>query len=103
MLVLPIGFSASHSSKLTNSTPFAMVALAGHSAGGSWCQCGSSGCICDPGEGIGNSATNPSERADGSSDQDATPSADVPGGLELGTGALMILALLFTAWIKVRA
>ncbi|HLG15712.1 MAG TPA: hypothetical protein VJH03_14595 [Blastocatellia bacterium] len=103
MLVLPIGFSDSPSSKLTDSTPFSMVAQAGHTTGGNWCQCGTGGCACDPGEEPIVNAINPSDQSGGSSDQGAPPSADPPGGYDLGTGALMMLALLFTVWIKVRA
>jgi hypothetical protein len=52
MIALPLLFSPSQSVNLTLSTPFATVALAGHTGfGGHYCECGSApDCICDPGE-----------------------------------------------------
>jgi hypothetical protein len=41
-------YSVSQSDKATN--PYATVAMAGHTTAGTWCECGSPGCICDPGE-----------------------------------------------------
>ena len=51
ILALPLLFSPSHRGKLMTSTPFATIALAGHShVGGVWCECGAPACICDPRE-----------------------------------------------------
>jgi hypothetical protein len=39
------------STEFKGRSPFAAVALAGHTMLGGWCECGSSAaCICDPGE-----------------------------------------------------
>ena len=35
--------------------------IAGHTVSGGWCECGSPGCICDPGETIGNRVSVPAK------------------------------------------
>jgi hypothetical protein len=102
ILILPLLFSASPADNPTNSTPFATVVLAGHILTGGWCDCGTLGCICDPGEiPGGNSATPVSDNE--SSDQGPSPVRATPrSGPDLGTGALILaLALLF--WARLRA
>ncbi|HLG17140.1 MAG TPA: hypothetical protein VJH03_21985 [Blastocatellia bacterium] len=99
IVVLPIGFSVSQGSAPAGSPPFAVVVFAGHTHQGTFCECGTSGCACDPGEfPIGNGVS-PSEGT-GFSDHDATPvSADGTSDFDLGSGALM-LALAFMLWIR---
>jgi len=85
--------------KLTNSTPFATVALAGHNLAGDWCSCGSTGCICDPGE-LGGSARPVSNASLVQNSGKAKTSRG--SDLDFGTGALLIgLALLM--WSRMRA
>lgn len=45
MPLLSMGISGSGPS-----SPGAYTAIAGHMASGQWCECGSPGCVCDPGE-----------------------------------------------------
>ena len=100
MLTLPTLFSSSKGTKLTNSAPFATVALAGHTLVGSWCECGGPGCICDPGEPRGQSARPISD----ASPADRNPRAK-PGrvsGLDLGAGAFLLGLTLFM-WARFRA
>jgi hypothetical protein len=92
-------FSPSMGDKLTNLTPFATVALAGHSVGGNWCQCGSPGCMCDPGElGLGAHAVSDASPVQNSGKAKPSRGSD----LDFGTGAFLIgLALLM--WSRLRA
>jgi hypothetical protein len=102
MAVLPLVASPSQTSS-THFAPFATVAFAGHTLGGSWCECGTpGGCICDPGEiPGGNRATPVSD--DKSSDQGLSPiRARSHSGSDLGTGTLL-LALAFFLWARLRA
>ena len=104
ILTLPFWASPSSGNKLTNSVPFAGIAIAGHVVGGSghYCDCGCLDCICDPGESPtdcrrGLSAV---EQANDSSD-DVGPVNEAPD-LDFGTGALLLALALF-AWTRFRA
>jgi hypothetical protein len=102
ILALPLLYPSQ--SEATNPSPYAIVALAGRTLAGGWCDCGTPGCICDPGEQpIGLSARPVSERNGRSLNQDTTSgSADRRFGFDLGSGALM-LALAFFVWTRFRA
>jgi hypothetical protein len=93
MAALPLLVSQSPTNTVAPS-PYATVAFAGHNSMGGWCQCGTDGCICDPGEQPGNnlSTTSPSDK---SVDQDAEQSVDPASGL-----MVLTLALLF--WLRLR-
>ena len=102
ILILPLLFSASPADKLTNSTPFATVVLAGHILTGGWCECGTLGCICDPGENPGGTSATPLTDNE-SSDQRLSPiRAHSSPGFDFGSGAL-ILALALFMWARLRA
>lgn len=98
ILAVPICFSASKSSKLMRSLPFATVAFAGHTIDGNFCSpCGTATCFCD--------ATGQSAKPVGD------PSPAERGGkvkkvyaadLDLGTGALLFALALFV-WSRMRA
>ena len=99
---LPIVFSLTSGDNLTNSVPFATVALAGHTLGGEFCQCGTPGCICDPGE-VGLSNRPVSDQTEKASNQGASPiRTHSRSGFDFGTGALM-LALALLVWVRLRA
>ena len=99
---LPIAFSLSSGDNLTNSVPFAAVALAGHTTAGSWCECGAPGCICDPGEEqTGHSARPVSDQIRRPVDQGASPIRS-RSGFDFGTGVLMVALALFV-WTRLRA
>ena len=102
--VLPLMASPTQDS-LNNSAPFATIAYAGHSLGGSWCECGTPGCICDPGETpIGGRSTTPgSDRNDGSLKKGTAPALGYQtSGVDLGSSALVIALAIFL-WTRVRA
>jgi hypothetical protein len=85
--------------KLTNLTPFATVALAGHSLAGNWCECGTAGCTCDAGE-TGGSARPISSASSVQNSGTAKPNRG--SGLDFGTAAFLIgFALLI--WSRLRA
>ena len=89
ILALPLMFSAFQSGNASDLSPYATVALAGHSIPGGWCECGTPACICDPGE-IGNLNVRPPDQ-----EKDSAP-------IDLGAGVLM-LALAFFLWTRLRA
>jgi hypothetical protein len=96
--VLPLMASTQNSS--TNSHPFATVAYAGHNLSGNWCECGTEGCICDPGE---TSAKPASDRV-GRSVNHGAPSAKAGRTFELDFGSsVVLLALAFFLWTRLRA
>ena len=102
--VLPLMASPTQDSSI-NRVPFATVAYAGHSlVGGGWCECGTPGCICDPGEQpIGQSAGRVSDRNGPSLNQGtASPGADRNSRFDFGSSALL-LALAFFLWTRFRA
>jgi len=102
ILALPLWFSPSPEDKLTNLAPFATVAYAGHTLGGEFCQCGTPGCICDPGE-VGLSNRPVSDQPEKASNQGASPiRTHSRSGFDFGTGALM-LALALLVWVRLRA
>jgi hypothetical protein len=101
LLTSPIHHSA-------NPAPFATIVFAGHvnSGGGAYCDCGCSGCRCDPGESeIDCPHTN---RATPANANGATDHANSPigktgtSGLDVGSSALM-LALALWLWARLRA
>src|SRR6185369_3048933 len=102
ILALPFLFSTSQS-ELTQ-CPYASVAFAGRTTAGNWCECGTGGCLCDPGEQpIGQIARPVSDRNGRSTNQGATSgSVGRTLGFDLGSGALM-LALAFFVWTRFRA
>ena len=59
-----------------------MPVFAGHNLAGGYCDCGTPGCFCDPGElPLGNRATVPNESSQGKS-------------ADLGSETLLVLAVL---------
>ncbi|HET9530577.1 MAG TPA: hypothetical protein VFQ92_09515 [Blastocatellia bacterium] len=94
ILALPLLFAPSQTEQTTTSAPFATVALAGRNSLGGWCECGTAGCICDPGEEPGNGLTISPEN-DEPVDQNADQGVDPASGL-----MVMTLALLF--WLRLR-
>jgi hypothetical protein len=89
-------FSHSQSEKLTNATPFSTVALAGHNTFGNWCECGTLGCICDPGELGGSNKPVPAKASSGGKgvNQSPAPGVDVASGLlTLALGLLFLLRI----------
>lgn len=101
ILALPMWFSPSDGDKLTKSTPFAVVALAGHTIGGTWCECGAPGCICEPGEEETGHRSLPVSDQDETSPDQAAPEGPDPD-VDFGTGALMLVLALFV-WSRLRA
>ena len=97
MAVFPLVASTTWDNS-NNPAPFATVALAGHTSSGGFCACGTSGCICDPGEQpVDGLAVAPSDGSDdyGSVNQDSAPDID------LASGAL-VMALAFLFWFRMR-
>jgi hypothetical protein len=101
IVAVPLLFSTSQNNKLTSSVPFATVALAGHTILGSWCECGTPGCICDPGELAGSSRPVPNQ-TEKSLDQTVSPIGSHSRSGDFGTGALMLALALFL-WTRLRA
>jgi hypothetical protein len=68
--------------------------------GGNWCDCGTPGCICDPGEAQGGNSAQPI--SDDSPSQ-RTPKAKAGRGSQpdFGTGAILIGLALFM-WSRLR-
>lgn len=68
---------------MQNVSPYVIVALAGHTTPGNWCESGNPGCICDPGElhSGQSSASMPDKSTRGT-------------GRELGSEALLALVVL---------
>lgn len=101
ILALPIWFSLSGSDNLTNSTPFASVAFAGHTTAGDFCQCGAPGCICDPGEDMGGHSARPMPDNSPAHHNHKAKAGRV-SELDFGTGAFLIGLALFM-WSRLRA
>ena len=102
IMALPMWFSTFRSDKLATSAPFATIAIAGHTLNGDWCQCGTPGCICDPGE-VGGSSRPLPNKPEKSLDQSASPiRSHSRSGFDFGTGAL-VLALALMMWSRLRA
>jgi hypothetical protein len=94
ILGIPLLFAPSQTNIPATSAPFATVALAGRNTMGGWCECGTPGCICDPGETPGGNITmNPPKDEPG--DQNTDQGVDPASGL-----MVMTLALLF--WLRLR-
>jgi hypothetical protein len=89
-------FSPSNGDNPTNSTPFATVALAGHTVGGDWCGCGTQACICEPGDQGGNLSAPTADRSRHSAPARTRSSVDPGAGL-------LMLAFAFLLWTKLRA
>ena len=103
ILAVPLLFSHSQNDRLTSPAPFATVALAGHTVAGTWCECGNSGCICDPGENRGGNSARPVTDNNESSDQGPSPiRAHSRSGFDFGTGTLLLALALFL-WARLRA
>jgi hypothetical protein len=100
--VFPLLASLTHN-KSDNPVPFAAVAFAGHTTpGGEYCDCGTSNCICDPGERPGGQSNRTAPiKTDDSLNPAAYPASKSPG-FDFGSGALM-LALAFLVWTRLRA
>lgn len=88
MLTLPV-FAASTQQGM-QASPIG-VAYAGHTLIGGWCDCGTPGCICDPGE-------NPGGGRPQQIPNDKTARTDETGSLS--AGFLLAVAVLF--WIRLR-
>ncbi len=70
--------------------------MAGHTQMGGYCDCGTSGCICDPGEtpiGQSNNAV---------SDEATAPVDSSEPTTDLGSEALMLMVVLLV-WLRARA
>jgi len=94
MLMLPIFVSISGSSKVAETVPFGTVAIAGHTVLGNWCECGTRGCIADPGETCGGRAVpapGDNKFQKGNNQSEASPRT----GLDLGSGVLLLVLSLF--------
>ncbi|MEK6406235.1 MAG: hypothetical protein AABN34_04650 [Acidobacteriota bacterium] len=103
LLVLPILNSPSGASGQKGAVAFQSVALAGHVIVGGWCDCGTPGCICDPGEvPVGQRAMPVSDQANDSLNPGAIPIPEALPDLDFGSGALL-LALAFFLWTRLRA
>jgi len=100
MLALPMWFSPSKGDKLTNSAPFATVALAGHTLLGGWCECGAPGCICEPGEEMTGHGAQPAPDASPAKGPKVKPGRVTE--LDFGSGAILIALALFV-WGRMRA
>ncbi|HLG15403.1 MAG TPA: hypothetical protein VJH03_13005 [Blastocatellia bacterium] len=98
MAVLPFLAESALSRGAQPARPFASTALAGHSSMGGYCDCGSPGCVCDPGDvpPTGNAAL-PADNvpAGDSVDQSPAPGADPTPGM-------LLIALAFLLWFKMR-
>ena len=90
LLALPLFFSPSKSNKVTVSAPFVTIALAGHTLVGSWCQCGTADCICDPDEQSARPAPDPAPIR-----HSGRAKAVHAENIDLGTGAFLIALALF--------
>jgi hypothetical protein len=102
IFVLTFVLSPFSSDKLTGTTPFATVALAGHTLTGEWCGCGSPSCICGPGE-LGQSNKPVSDQIGKPSYQSAFPTrGHSRSSFDFGSAAL-ILALSLFLWSRLRA
>src|SRR6185369_2704507 len=104
ILALPLLFSPFPNDGLTSPSASSVVAVAGHNNMGNFCDCGTPGCICDPGEQpIGQRVPLVSDRNGQSRNQGApSGSAGRTPGFDLGSSALM-LALAFFLWARFRA
>lgn len=94
VLGLPI-ITASLQGGAGSHTPFAPVALAGHTLTGGFCQCGCPGCMCDPGEEIDMCLPdNKDVQQLASANATRSSGPDVPAAaLFLGTGLLILQRL----------
>ena len=96
--MIPLLPSLPQSSDPIQTTGSGFVALAGRTGLGGWCQCGTEGCICDPGETPGgNIATGESKGSPDNQDIDQ----DYDPGVDPASGVLM-LALVLMFWIRMR-
>jgi hypothetical protein len=98
LMVLPPLFNFAGSTSRNGPTPFTSVALAGHILGGGWCECGSPGCICDPGEihGLRTATPTTTQPVDENPvDRTSSSSAD------LGSG-MLAFALALLLWFRMR-
>lgn len=99
VLTLPMWFSFSDGTGSASSTPFATVAIAGHTIYGDWCECDGPGCVCDPGERAGraqpmSNASVQSDQPPQAGSQDARVSE-----LDCGAGGLLIVVAMFM-WFR---
>ncbi|MEK6406544.1 MAG: hypothetical protein AABN34_06235 [Acidobacteriota bacterium] len=101
ILTLPLWFSAFPADSATHLAPFATVVYAGHTTAGEWCGCGTPGCLCDPGEVVGQSNRPVSDQTKSPLDQGASP-IHARSDFDFGTGALMLALGLFV-WTRLRA
>ena len=104
ILILPLLFSLPQNSKISNPAPFAGVALAGRTLGGSYCDCGCPACICGEGEQPQPCIQGAGAQADSGGDdfnQVAAPLESEPVMFDFGSSAL-IVALAFFAWARFR-
>jgi MYXO-CTERM domain-containing protein len=74
--------------------PYNVIAVAGRTQVGGWCECGTAGCICDPGETPGGNVV---IQSDSESSKEPAPEAVDPGVLALL--ALFTLLLIRRCWI----
>jgi hypothetical protein len=102
ILTLPIWFSPVTDNKLTNSTPFTTVAIAGHvPISNAYCDCGTPNCICDPGESPMSTRRNNRATSD-TTNRGVSSTGETPAtGFNFGAGA-MLLALAVFAWTRFR-
>lgn len=101
ILTVPLWFSDSPPGEPGATIPVAAIAYAGHTTTGNWCECGTPGCICDPGEEqIGYGATQTNDQNKKTVDQRRSM-IRTRDGFDFGTGVLM-LALVLLMWTRLR-
>ena len=99
ILAIPV-FLASSTEPLTSS-PMPLVALAGHTVVGAWCECGSRSCICDPGENPTGQNTTPSPNQEKASLGRTLVDTNPADGGEFASALVLVFALYL--WSRYRA
>lgn len=102
MLAIPMWFSTSTGDRLATQAPFSTVALAGHTLYGGWCECGSPGCLCDPGEEQTGHSARPTSDQIKKPGNKGNVTLRTGSGFDYGTGVLL-LGLALLVWSRLRA
>jgi hypothetical protein len=97
LLMFALPFLVAQNRSLGSATPFASVVLAGHTMGGSWCECGTASCICDSGEIKGLQLTPTSTQPVDEKTVDPTSASD-----QALSSGMMALALALLLWFRMR-
>lgn len=72
--------------------PGVAVVYAGRTQYGTWCECGSSGCLCDPGECPGGGMCLKVQEDDPQDSLSGAPSPDPSDGVTIGLGIAILFA-----------